>query len=95
MGYVMHLPPRRVHADLRVVTRTLPDPAAGIVGRPVAAVEINGIRRAPGNLLLRQAGNIRESRGQRCIGEEVVMRFPGFRKNIDADLNRRRARRLV
>ena len=56
-----------------------------IVRRPMAAMKGNGIRRAPGKLLLRQPGNIRQPRRQRGIGGEVVMRFPGFRKDTPAD----------
>ena len=36
---------------------------------------------------LRQPGNIRKPRRQRGIGGEVVMRFPGFRKDIHADFD--------
>ena len=31
----------RVHADLRILARTLPDPAPRIAGRPVGAIEVN------------------------------------------------------
>ena len=44
----------------------------------MAAIEVNGIGGAPGNLLLRQPGNIRQSRGQRGETARLERRRDGL-----------------